>query len=661
MLWAGSSLALYGLLAMASGSTARTFEGPTAVDGPATPDVAVASTGAAIAPAEATGPAAGPGPRLATPANSAAKPREAVKIRRPAKIPQFKAGQATVSSWLRSTTFAEWYRENYNPQISDDGFVSLVERLNFGSDARMRRVTIGTQVRVDAQKVWFPDGQPCIGECIPVDDDLRVERTTVRVDTRRFGTQVGDFNVGFGRGLGLSVRKIDEIGIDATVKGVRTDVRTDVVRSTLIAGFANRQNSDFATRQLVADPGYPAQSYTFAPDAGRGFCDRSRSLDPRLGSPLWTTCSDLIAGGRVEATLPGRVEIGTNYAYIDFGDELTAGVVDEYLHRFGGDIGRSRIGGVWDLFLGAAGQLRNPNLERTELRSQARRGWALYGNSTLLLGATTVLLEGKHYRDDLVALSQSSPLQYAENPTLEREDQQVPGNANSTGGRLRVDHTWRSRGITIYGNVMAYAYADTLGLHQFGDDGRVATHQYGGIIYRKPASELVVQVSGGYRDERFLTDHGYGSLKRRFPHGEISTSIPLGHTGKLTHELILKAEGRWETYITQGTSDHFLRALATVGYTLSPRLSVSFIQGFDTQQPAPDSEVSLSREPCRASAASTCRPHLWPGVQLQLHLFDASFVRVFAGRQVGGRVCVNGSCRTLPDFEGVRTELVFSF
>lgn len=581
------------------------------------------------------------------------------KRRRSAKIPSFRTDYATVSPWIRSTTFVEWYRENYNPNASDDGFVSLVERLNFGTDARLKKVTIGTQARIDAQKVWFPKGQDCVGsECAPVDDDVRLERTTLRIDTRKIGVQIGDFNVGFGRGLGLSVRKIDEIGVDATIKGGRFDVRTDVVRGTVIAGFTNRQNSDFATRQLVPDPGYPAKSYTFAPDVGDGFCDRRKSLDARLGSPLWTTCSDLVAGGRVEATLPGRVEVGTHYAYIDFGDELTGGVVDEHLHRVGGDIGRAKIGGVWDLFVGAAGMLRNPNLERTALASSAHRGYAIYGNSVLAIGTTTVLVEGKHYRDDLVALSQASTMQYAENPTLEREDQQVPGNANSTGGRVRVDHSWRPRGITLYGNSMVYAYADTVGLKVFGDQGRIATHHYAGVIWRRPQSELVLQLSGGYRDERHLSD---GSLKRRFPHGELSLQIPVAKTGALTHAILLKLEGRWETYVTEGTRDEFVRAIAAIGYGLSPRMSITFLQGFDSQQPAPPGELSLSRERCTVSAGSTCRPHLWPGVQLQVNLFDASFVRVFAGRQVGGRVCVNGSCRTLPDFEGVRTELVFSF
>ena len=108
---------------------------------------------------------------------------------------------------------------------------------------------------------------------------------------------VGDFNVNFGRGLALSIRKIDEIGVDATIKGARVDVRTKPVRASAIAGYSNRQNSDFATRQLLPDPGYPKR-----------LLGTPKRIDPNsVGNPFWTVCSDLVAGGRVEGTLPGRV------------------------------------------------------------------------------------------------------------------------------------------------------------------------------------------------------------------------------------------------------------------------------------------------------------------------------------------------------------------
>ncbi len=584
------------------------------------------------------------------------------------RIPKIDLGKAgaVMQPWIRQTLFTEWYRENYNTEPSDDGFVALVDRLNVGQDTRTQNATIGTQVRLDAQKVWFPGQRDCglSGNCVPVGDDVRLERATMRVDTRRVSVYGGDYNVNMGRGLGLSVRKIDEIGVDATIKGGRFDLRTTPVRAIAIAGFANRQNSDFATRQLIADPGFPAQSYTFAPRTDERACDVTSSLDEDVGNRFWTVCSDLVAGGRIEATLPGKIDVGANYVYLDFGDEITAGVIDEYLHQVGGDVGRSRIGGVWDTFVGASGILRNPNLRGTEFDSQRYDGWGVYSSNTFFAGTTTVLVEAKHYRDYLMALTQTSLMQYTENPTLEREDQQVPGNLNATGGRVRVDHTWRESGVTLFGNTLEYVYTENLDQDQFDrDEGRLATHNYGGVIWRRPGADFVLQASGGYRHERWLDapPGAPGPLRRRFPHGEVYVSIPVGRTGTLTHALNFRAEGRWETFVTSAQREDFFRGLLVLGWSLSPWVSMSFLQGLDTELPVPEGEPSLTRETCRTGPGSTCRPHLWPGVQVQVNFFDASFIRIFAGRQVGGRVCVNGSCRTLPDFEGIRSELVFSF
>lgn len=607
--------------------------------------------------------AATPPPAEAAPAPTSDDTEVAPPFSTPAshRIPKIRAGSADVQPWVRSTLFSEWYGENYNTQQSDDGFVSLVGRLGLGVDTRLRRVTLGTQLRLDGQKIWFPAGQDCSGDCVPVDDDVRLERVTVSADTKHASVQVGDFNVNFGRGMGLSVRKIDLIGVDATIKGARVDVRTKPVRMTGIAGFTNRQNSDFATRQLIEDPGYPAQSYTFSPSVGDGACDASRALDADVGNPVWTVCSDLVAGGRLEGSLPGKIDLGAHYVYLDFGDEVTSGIVDEHAHLVGGDIGRVRIGGVWDLFVGASGIVRNPNLRGTPLEPQSFEGHGIYASNVFVKNTTTVLIEAKHYHDYLLALSQSSLLQYVENPTLEREDQQVPGNQNATGGRARLDHTFRPQGLTLFGSTLAYAYAEDVGYGPFDEDGRLATHNYGGLIWRRPGSDFVLQASGGYRYERYLDPVGRDPLKRSFPHGELYVSIPLARHRGLVHALALRAEGRWESFRTLGSGEDFFRGLVSAGYSVSPWFSITALQGFDTEQPTPPGEPSLTRERCQEGVGSTCRPHLWPGVQAQITLFNASFIRIFGGRQVGGRVCVNGSCRTLPDFEGVRTELVFSF
>ena len=319
---------------------------------------------------------------------------------------------------------------------------------------------------------------------------------------------------------------------------------------------------------------------------------------------------------------------------------------------------------MWDTFVGASGILRNPNLRGTDFDSQRYDGWGVYSSNTFIHRTTTLLVEVKHYRDYLMALTQTSLMQYTENPTLEREDQQVPGNLNATGGRARLDHTWRDRGITLFANTLEYVYTENLDQSQFDpDEGRLATHNYAGLIWRKPKSDFVLQGSGGYRYERWLVvpPGGEGALRRKFPHAELYVSVPVGRTGTITHALNFRAEGRWETFVTSAQREVFFRGLLVLGWSASPRFSISYLQGIDTELPVPQGEASLTREACQSGPGSTCRPHLWPGVQVQVQFFDASFLRIFAGRQVGGRVCVNGSCRTLPDFEGVRSELVFSF
>ncbi|MCP5065310.1 MAG: hypothetical protein GY946_01980 [bacterium] len=562
--------------------------------------------------------------------------------------------------------------------------MALVNRLNVGADARLDKLTIGAQVRVDTQNIFFTKdrecGAPPLESCNPIDDDYRLERTTLRVDSRNVGAMLGDFNVNFGRGLALSVRKIDEIGVDATIKGGRFDLRTRPVRATLVGGFANRQNSDFATRQLISDPGYPAKSYFdrpvdgTTPGGGRG-CDVSGGLDPEIGNPLWTVCSDIVLGERVEGTLPAKIDVGAHHAFIDFGEESQELVadVDESLHVVGGDIGRTRIAKVWDVYLGAAGLLRSPHQANAGLPSAVEnevvdRGYALYGSNTLMFGTTTVLAEGKHYKGWLVGLSKDELLQYTEAPTLEREDQQVPGASNATGGRIRVGHTWRDLGLTVFVNTMEYAFSEQVGFSQFsGGEQAIAIHNYGGFIWRHPRSDVSMQVSGGYRWEKYLArDHcavpepGCEPIvRRKFPHGEVYVSLPLGRGRGLTHSMSIRAEGRWEDYQEMR---QFFRGFLQLGYALNPYFLVTVMQGIDTELSPGPGEPSLTGRRCdNSSDAVQCRPHLWPGAEIRFNILDASFIRIFVGRQMGGRVCVNGSCRVLPDFEGVRTEVVMSF
>lgn len=579
---------------------------------------------------------------------------ETPAVKRPARIPSI----GPVQPWLRTQSFSEYFRENYDQTDRNDGFVSLVNRVNLGWDARLRKgVSLHNAFRIDTQNLFRlaedvcdanEDGaiDPSERDNCVFTDDYRLERASLRVDSRWVSATAGDFQAQFARGIPLSVRKVDQIGVDATIKGGRVDVHAGRVELIGLAGFANAQNSDFATRQLVEDPGYPS------------FCDvRDR---PRIGNPVWSVCTDLVAAGRLEARLPKRVSLGAHYGHVAFGQQISQGI-DESAHLAGFDVGRRRIAKVWDLYLGGTTlfRVRNaPALDVPSLEGLDYVGYAAYLENVLLFGSTTALIELKHYRDYMVALLPTQ-LQYASPPSLEREDQQVPGAFNATGGRVRVDHTWKDRNFTLFGNVVAYAFSEAIQEEPFDpEQGRVATHSYLGAIWRHP--NVTFQVTSGYRHEWHLDD---GRFRRKFPHLDLYTTFPFARGRGLTHSLSFRGEGRIEDkqISTAGATDErFVKGFLQLGYSMAPYLQLAFIGGYSTEFPAAPGTVDLTGEDCDA-LLGLCKPHLWPGAEVRVNFYANNFVRVFVGRQVGGRVCVNGSCRTLPDFEGVRGELVLSF
>lgn len=581
-----------------------------------------------------------------------------------------------VQPWVRLGTFGEYHGDNHDGFDNNDRFYALVTRANAGMRAPVGELDLRVAARLDSQHLRQTDGELCDANAdgtlsdterssCPYGDDLRLQRVTVEARYRGVRATLGDYNVNFGRGLGLTVRKIDEIGIDATLKGARLDARGGPLRATALVGLANQQNSDFATRKRIADPGYRALRCVET--------DADTDGHDRAGSRLWTTCSDFVAGGRLQAQLPARITTGAHYSYIAFGESSSA-ALSEVLHVAGGDVARTRILDRWDAFLGASVLLRNPQLGGLDAETSRYEGLALYSVNNLDFDATTAVVELKHYQDYLVAQTPQT-LQYAEPPTLEREDQEVPGAFNATGGRARVDHLFRDAGVTVYGNLTAYGFTETLQRHVLDHDGdcepiggarcpqvAAAVHPYAGVIVRRDRFEL--EASGGYRHEAFLRElgPGDGTLRRRFPHGELYLTLPLGKAGGMTHSTSVRTEARLETKQVRGFDDlRFAKGSVVLGYAMAPLLSLALIGGFSTEFPALTDEPELQHQRCEAEGGiELClrKPQLWPGVEARFNFMSSSFLRVFAGRQVGGRVCVNGACRTLPDFEGVRSELV---
>ncbi len=575
------------------------------------------------------------------------------------KIPPIKNTQA----WVRTTSFFDYFGNNYNAVTNDDRFMALVNYVNFGADTRLKKWRISTSMRVDTHNVFNAKPQALCdfdadgvvseneAEQCRYGSDYRIERFQLRVDSRKFKATIGDFNVNYGRGIALSIRKIADIGVDATIKGTRLDLDLKKFSMSAIGGVANRQQTDFATRTLFTDPGYPHELCAQTPGLARN----------KYGNRLWTMCSDIIAGTRVEGKLPGKVRVGGHYVFMWFGELL--GDQYEGLHLVGGDIGRKRIAKHWDIFAGVTGLMRNYH-HRENYPSYVDNGIAAYLSNVLTFGDTSVLIEGKYYDNYIVAKEPSATtIQYAEAPTLERADQIIPAAGNTAGARILVDHTLKKSRVTLYANYLGYAFGTTNEQKMLDpNEGEMAHHGYVGMRWREPETGSEVQASAGYRWEGYqrAPAPGVKPYLRKLPHAELYINQVVGRTRGMSHSLSLRVDWRFE-HVQKGRAKTFHRGNAILGYGLSPFFTLAFIGGFSSEFAPLLDEPKLQEQPCDDEASCNRKPHLWPGMEARINFLASSFLRVFAGRQVGGLLCVNGSCRMLPDFQGVRADLVLSF
>jgi hypothetical protein len=276
------------------------------------------------------------------------------------------------------------------------------------------------------------------------------------------------------------------------------------------------------------------------------------------------------------------------------------------------------------------------------------------------------LIEGKYYDNYTIAKNNAATtIQYAEAPTLELPGQIIPAASNTAGGRILLEHTLKKTRVTLFANYLGYAYALINDEDMFDPNvGEMAHHGYVGLRWRDTERGSEVQALGGYRWEGFqrASDADTKPYTRKLPHAEIYINQVVAKTRGLSHSLSLRGEWRYERIQKGGApSKYFHRGNVILGYGLTPFFTLALIGGYSSEFPALEDGVQLHPQPCDDEDNCSRKPHLWPGGELRFNFLEGSFVRVFVGRQVGGLLCVNGSCRNLPDFEGARIDLILSF
>ena len=435
------------------------------------------------------------------------------------------------------------------------------------------------------------------------EDRYTVEKASIGWGDRSLEVTAGDAYVSFGRGLALSLRKLDELGIDTTLRGAKLLLHRGPLAGTVVAGYANINNVDEATGASVDDP------------------------------------YDLIAGAQGQVAVADRVTLGAYAAAIAFHDSLGLVPTDRYTDRSvqaGVIIDAPRATPHAGFYLEAMGQE-----VMTEPEAEHPRGFGLYGTATAYAGKATILFEGKAY-GELTPLQPDlgdpafDAVAYSSPPTVERVLQTIENPATEiAGGRLRADWAF-SPALLVYANYGGFrdwhGYADPA----TGEIVAGTIHDpYAGVEARWDEARSWALFSAGWR---VVALDGSGELVRRDGHVELDASQALDARWSLTLHGLHEQVGKHESQILD---ESFRQGTITAGFRFQPSLTVA--GGYDyTTEPT---------QPKRDYWNATVGWDLTPSSSLGL----------LVGSMRGGLKCISGVCRVLPPFEGVKLSATLRF
>jgi len=494
--------------------------------------------------------------------------------------------------------------DKFNRPTEQRRFVDLLNRLNV--DLSWRRFRLWTRFDTAAYMLR-PDG--ACGPEATTEFVLRSrycqkpfwgEKVAIEYVGRNLEVTLGDFYVSFGRGLTLSIRKLDELGIDTTLRGGKLIFRSGDFGMTLVAGVANIQNVDQATGRYVDDP------------------------------------YDFIGGGRTEYRFLDKVNVGLH---------ITGGIQNRsessvepkrknsYL-MYGASIDAPKLARWLGLYLEGAGQL-------TSTFDRRSSGLALYGAATGFFGRTTILLEAKYYKDyqpwhSSVPSSyvEFAPIAYLQPPTAERIITELQAPVFSVGGiRARVD-------IRVNPKLQLFASAA-----YFEDDSSPTQalrfyDPYAGAEIRWQNGSSHFFPSGGFRYE---DDRATGAPHQEIGHVEwdFTQHLPRGVSIESQGFVLIRKEDLVVDVRPDGSqyNPRWTEGTAYLALKWTPHLIVA--GGYEwTTRPSADATQ-----------------HYFNG-SVQWNITTASSLRVFVGGNRGGLRCISGICRDFPAFSGARLELV---
>jgi hypothetical protein len=561
----------------------------------------------------------------------------------PAAAVNLRLGNEQLRLDISETLIFAYHLDNLNQTYADDRFYEIQSRLNLGLSYKEWRLTARVDTGLyfnhascEAGNCTHPSPPPHLDWWPPLSEgELRnryqnrsidrigpmylPERLALGYSGRNLEVTLGDHYVSLGRGLVLSLRKVDELGSDTALRGGRVVVREGPASATLVAGVTNIVNVDEATGRTSPDPldfvlglRTEFQPHRLLSVAAQG----AAILNHHDALPNQNEKDRSLLGG---FSLEARDVPILHHVYLEYAHALRTIV--------GSDVG----------------------------------GDALYGAITHSRGPLTLLLEGKYYRGfPTIQPSLQNPtdsfatIRYNNPPTVERvlADMETTDQLEVGGARLRADHK-ASSNVNWFAS---YGY-----FYDWTDAGaRVDIHDpYAGATLAWQEHRSHATVSGGVRlvQERANTDPDLplhpAELHSLDGHVEVVASQAL--TRRLSLELVGRHRYRNKRALTDTNRWH--EGEWAIGVRWSPSLVVAAGWEYTTDPAKPHPPCGAVGEP----VCETYRQMNFFNGQVGWTFRQGSSIRVFAGGQRGGLRCVSGVCRVFPSFQGVKAEAVLRF
>ncbi|MCC6644311.1 MAG: hypothetical protein IT374_01910 [Polyangiaceae bacterium] len=473
---------------------------------------------------------------------------------------------------------------------------------------------------------------------------------------------VGDFYAQLGKGLVLSMRKVDELGTDTTVRGAKAELRPDVgagrkLSVLLLAGQSNPIRVDEVTGRRLTQAG--SLAFVAAPAPNGTFYDPA---------PLPTFAPDTIYGGRVEGgtsrVLVGLMGAGVHRARLESNRGASTNPASNAgdLSVVGASLSLPNLADHGSAYVEVATQsLRSPIDGGDRQLSRASGGTGVYVQANAYSGPVTLTLEGKRYDRFFPLMANATDpafaqLQYNAPPTTElitNDTQYDAFNTCVTGGRARLDLRGSEHAL-VYGSVGRYVtYGERSSRCGEDIDGNTGRRVGKGSSTRNDVWDSYVGVEVSLEENR---THAYVQSGLRMDDAAEAEQ----HDGTLPSTVyyrehwarwnfVKKVVGPWSV-AASGVYRRRHRPLQTpqpwrevenyVSILYSPRYTLAF--GYE------------------ATTVKGRREDFYNAL-FQVRLSTDKIVRLYVGQSRQGLRCVSGVCRIFPAYEGAKLEAVLRF